>query len=78
MKHPVQSLHLPISDVTPPELKCPDDVLVEALPDRHYALVNMSTPPASTGKAKIAKQQRKPHEYIIRLCPFNLGFHILP
>ena len=36
--------------MTPPELSCPEDVTAEALPDRHYALVNV-TAPASTGRS---------------------------
>ena len=42
----------PVSDVTPPELKCPDDVVAEALLDRHYALINASTTLVSTGEAE--------------------------
>ena len=40
--------------MTPPELSCPDDVAAEALPDRHYALINV-TAPASTGRREAAR-----------------------
>ena len=58
----------PFSDVTPPELKCPDDVLTEALPDRHYALINISTP-FSTGKTGIARATKKATWTIVSWMP---------